>query len=70
MARLDLAHRLPVRDDVHEVEYRRQPTRAEVAFGHGATHYRTFPVEACCHPGTRVLKKWFVSPDDGLRYTR
>jgi hypothetical protein len=61
---------LPVRDDVTEVEYRRPPTPSEVRFGYGATHYRTFPVEECVHPGTRVLKAWFIAADDGLRYYR
>lgn len=62
--------RLPVRDDVTEVEYYRPPTVSEIRFGHGATHYRTFLVEECCHKGTRILKRWFVAQDDGLRYYR
>ena len=61
---------LPVRDDVTECEYHREPTPSEIKFGQGATHYRTFPVEVCCHPGTRILKRWFVAADDGLRYYR
>jgi hypothetical protein len=61
---------LPVRDDVKEVEYHREPTKGEVKFGHGAIHYRTFPVEECCWPGTRILKRWFKAKDDGLRYYR
>lgn len=73
MARLPLKERLkgrlPVRDDVTEVEYHRPPTPKEIRFGEGATHYRRFPVEECCHPDTRILKKWFVA-DDGLRYFR
>lgn len=60
---------LPVRDDVTEVTYHRPPTPAELRFGEGATHYRDFPVEVCCHPGTRYLKRWFKA-DDGLRYYR
>lgn len=64
------AYRLPVRDDVTECEYHRPPTKAEIKFGHGATHYRTFTVEECCFPNTRVPKKWFVAKDDGLRYYR
>ena len=60
---------LPVRDDVTEVTYHRPPTRGEIAFGEGATHYRTFPVDECLKPGTRFLKAWFVA-DDGLRYYR
>jgi hypothetical protein len=65
----EIKHRLPVRDDVKVLTYHRPPTKAEVNFGHGATHYRTFPVEVACHPGTRIMKRWFVA-DDGLRYYR
>lgn len=70
MAKPDFRFRLPVRDDVQSVTYRRNPTQGELRFGHGATHYREFPVEDCCHAGTRILKKWFTAPDDGLRYYR
>lgn len=61
--------RLPVRDDVTELEYHRNPTASEVRWGAGAIHYRTFTVEECCFPGTRIARKWFVA-DDGLRYYR
>lgn len=64
-----MKHRLPVRDEVTTVTYHRSPTPGEVRFGEGATHYRDFDVEECCHPGTRILKRWFVA-DDGLRYYR
>lgn len=64
----DLRHRLPIRDDVETVTRHRPPTPSELRFGHGATHYRDFPVEAVCFPGSRIAKAWFVSPDDGLRY--
>ena len=60
---------LPVRDDVTECEYRRKPTRGEIAFGNGATHYRVFPIEECTWPD-RTLKVWFIAADDGLRYYR
>ena len=70
MAKPNLTHRLPVRDDVETVTYHRNPTPAEIRFGYGATHYRDFTVDECCHPGTRVLRQWFKSPDDGLRYYR
>ena len=60
---------LPVRDDVVQVTYHRPPTESEIRFGHGAIHYRDFPVEECCKPGTRIMKRWFVA-DDGLRYYR
>lgn len=61
--------KLPIRDDVETVTYHRPPTASEVRFGEGATHYRDFDAADACHPGTRVLKKWFVA-DDGLRYYR
>lgn len=66
---MKVRHGLPVRDDVKEVTYHRPPTQSESNFGHGATHYRDFPVEVACWPNTRILKKWFVA-DDGLRYYR
>jgi hypothetical protein len=69
MAKSDLPHRLPIRDEVTEIKYHRPPTMREVNFGHGARHYREFSPEECCFKGTRVLKKWFVA-DDGLRYYR
>ena len=51
------------------VEYHRPPTAYEVRFGEGAEHYRDFPRHMCSKPdGT--LKKWFIAPDDGLRYYR
>jgi len=64
-----VATRLPVRGDVKEVTYHRKPTKAELSRGYGATLYRDFAVEEACHPGTRILKVWFVA-DDGLRYFR
>lgn len=63
-------NRLPIREDVSLVTYHRPPTPSEIRFGHGATHYRDFSPEECCHKGTRFLKRWFISPDDGLRYYR
>jgi hypothetical protein len=38
--------------------------------GYGATHYRSFSVAEIVHPGTRIPKRWFIAPDDGLRYYR
>lgn len=65
----DFSHRLPVRDDVAACTFHRSPTKYEIKFGLGATHYRDFAIEECCWPGTRFLKTWFVA-DDGLRYYR
>lgn len=70
MAKKAWQHGLPVRDDVTEAKYHRPPTKGEIRFGHAVTHYRTFPAAECCHPGTRVLKKWFFAKDEGLRYYR
>jgi hypothetical protein len=59
---------LPVRPDVQTIEGHREPTPEEIRFGHGATHYRTFPVSVWLRPdGT--AKRW-IKADDGLRYYR
>ena len=51
------------------ITYHRPPTKGEIKFGYGATHYRDFePIECVKKNGS--LKAWFVSPDDGLRYYR
>lgn len=55
-----------------ELEYHRNPTTAEIRFGEGATHYKTFSLEQCLlwmHHGF-TLKQWLVCPQDGLRYYR
>jgi hypothetical protein len=62
--------RLPVRSDVEMVTYHRPPTASELRFGEGATHYADFGLDICCHPGTRIAKRWFVYHGDGLRYYR
>lgn len=59
---------LPLRDDVETVTYYRQPTKGEIRAGYGAMHYADFDLTDCCHNGTRIPKKWFVSKYDGLRY--
>lgn len=65
----------PIINGVQYYTYHRNPTRAEIKFGEGATHYRDFPLSECAtgekHPwGAPKLKKWFVAKDDGLRYYR
>jgi hypothetical protein len=65
-----LIGRLPVRPGIEVCAYHRPPTKGEIKFGYGATHYADFSIEECCHPGTRVLKRWFKSSYDGLRYYR
>ena len=49
--------------------YKRPPTKAEIAFGYGATHYLDIP-ENICLKRDGLPKKWLVNPTDGLRYTR
>ncbi len=49
------------------LEYHRNPTKAEIRFGHGAIHYKDFDVSIYAKKdGTP--KKWLVCPNDGLRY--
>ena len=59
---------LPIRADVETITYHRPPTKGEISRGYGATHYADFEIEDCCHKGTRIPKKWFISQYDGLRY--
>jgi len=48
----------------------RQPTQSEIRFGHGATHYKEFDIEALWLKPDGTLKAWIKCPDDGLRYYR
>lgn len=67
-----LRHRLPARDDVADdapITFHRDPTDAEIRFGHGATHYMDVPLRECVHSGTRFVKAWIVG-QDGLRWMR
>ena len=43
----------------------RQPTKGEIKFGHGATHYKTFLKKELLNKKGE-LKKWFKCPNDGL----
>ena len=56
----------PVIDGIQHVTYHRNPTRAEIAFGYGAIHYRHFPIDLV-RKGDGV-KKWIKV--DNLRYYR
>ena len=49
--------------------YKRPPTKGEIAFGYGATHYLDIP-ENICLKRDGTIKKWLINPMDGLRYTR
>jgi hypothetical protein len=52
-----------------EITYHRNPTKSEIKFGYGATHYKDFPMEMCIKKDGK-LKKWLKCPHDGLRYYR
>jgi hypothetical protein len=60
--------------NIKTVEYHREPTESEIRFGEGATHYLTIDLKTDSYlvynKKTGKLKKWFVSPWDGLRYYR
>ena len=59
---------LPIRAGVKAVEYHRNPTASEIKFGHGAIHYRTFPLSECTRKDGS-LKDIFKAKDDGLYYS-
>lgn len=60
---------VPFRDDVETITGHREPTPSEMRFGHGATHYKDFPVALWKHKDGKP-KKWIKCPADGLRYYR
>lgn len=64
------SYSLPVREGVETVSYYRNPTDWEIRSGYGHIHWVDFTIEECCFKDTRIPKKWFVSPYDGLRYYR
>jgi len=49
------------------VELHRKPTAGEIKFGEGATHYKSFEIDAIINRKGN-LKKWMFCPTDGLRY--
>ena len=51
------------------IEYHRQPTKGEIKFGEGATHYKFFEASQYLKSNGRI-KSWLVCPIDGLRYYR
>lgn len=51
------------------IQCHRSPTKGEIKFGEGATHYRDFPLSAIgLKKGKAMWKDWFIAPDDKLRY--
>jgi hypothetical protein len=50
------------------ITYYRKPTKGEIKFGHGATHYKDFETVFCWNDKTDSPKRWLICPIDGLRY--
>lgn len=46
----------------------RQPTKGEIKFGEGAIHYRDFNLSEIGYNKQGKLKRWFIAPNDNLRY--
>lgn len=57
--------------DNRVVTYHRKPTKGDIVFGHGAMHYKEFPIEEVINykiTNRLALKKWVKCEEDGLRY--
>jgi len=52
-----------------EITYSRKPTKGEIKFGHGATHYKEFEPSVYMKKNGEI-KKRLKCPFDGLIYTR
>jgi hypothetical protein len=50
-----------------QITAHREPTKGEIKFGEGATHYRDFTMAEIGITKTGDIKQWFKA-DDGLRY--
>ena len=62
-------NKLPIRPEVTKIVGHRGPTPSEIKFGHGATHYKTFPVDLW-KKSDGSIKRFIVCPHDHLRYYR
>jgi len=52
----------------YEIECHRPPTKGEIKFGEGATHYRDFKISEIGITKKGDFKKWFIGSGDKLRY--
>lgn len=52
-----------------EIEYHRNPTKSEIKFGHGSTHYKSFNASVFLKKNGEI-KKWLKCPIDNLKYYR
>jgi hypothetical protein len=50
-----------------QIEMHRKPTKGEIKFGEGATHYRCFPIGDVLDKKGNI-KQWIKAKDDSLRY--
>jgi len=50
------------------ITYHRKPTKGEIKFGEGATHYKDFETCFCWNDLKDCPKRWLICPIDGLRY--
>jgi hypothetical protein len=55
--------------NTQEIEYHRSPTKSEIKFGHGSTHYKSFNALAFLKKNGEI-KKWLKCPIDNLKYYR
>lgn len=55
--------------DCKEIAYSRKPTRAEIAFGYGALHYRPFILREVIGNNGQIKKRLFAK-DEGVWYSR
>lgn len=51
------------------IEYWRKPTKAEIKFGYGATHYRNFDFDMCFDENG-YLQQRIKATNDRLKYHR
>ena len=58
-----------IQEQPQTLTYHRKPTKGEIKFGHGATHYKDFDI-SFCRKADGTIKKRLKCPIDGLIYTR
>lgn len=59
---LDLGSEIP-----KTLEYWRNPTKEEIKFGHGATHFREFDTDKCIDENGDLILAFYAS-DDHRKY--
>ncbi|GEM53830.1 hypothetical protein B0A58_14840 [Flavobacterium branchiophilum NBRC 15030 = ATCC 35035] len=62
-----MIHKSQIHKKPKVLEYWRKPTKAEIKFGYGATHYRDFDFEDC-FDADGYLKLKVRASDDNLIY--